>query len=165
MEKEDVLKIEFQPVFDKWAWRIVYQNEEVLKRGEFKDVEIGVASVDAGCWLNKGELRIKSLLTEYDDDVNFCNTKEKAEIEAKVKAVNEKYGVVKVWKPKKGEGFWHVLILDGVAGPAFRSRGKYPVNERNMIESGDRFQTEEQCQKACDEINAVFEKNKQGGFE
>ena len=31
MEKETVLEIEFQPVFDKWAWRITKQNDEILK--------------------------------------------------------------------------------------------------------------------------------------
>ena len=38
--REDVLKIEFHPVFDKWAWRIIYQNEDVLKRGEFYDEDL-----------------------------------------------------------------------------------------------------------------------------
>ena len=28
MEKENVLEIEFIPVWDKWAWRITKQNEE-----------------------------------------------------------------------------------------------------------------------------------------
>ena len=28
MEKENVLEIEFQPVFDKWAWRVTKQNEK-----------------------------------------------------------------------------------------------------------------------------------------
>lgn len=46
MEKETVLEIEFQPVFDKWAWRVVKQNEEVLKRGVFDDIHIGVYSTN-----------------------------------------------------------------------------------------------------------------------
>ena len=35
MEKETVLEIEFQPVFDKWAWRITKQDEEVFPRDDF----------------------------------------------------------------------------------------------------------------------------------
>lgn len=37
MGKKTVLEIEFQPVFDKWAWRITKQNEEILIRNEFID--------------------------------------------------------------------------------------------------------------------------------
>lgn len=39
MEKENVLEIEFQPVWDKWAWKITKQNEEILKRNNFKTEE------------------------------------------------------------------------------------------------------------------------------
>jgi hypothetical protein F3_00887 len=48
MEKETVLEIEFQPVFDKWAWRIIKQNEEVLKRDDFIDEKIEAMS-GGGC--------------------------------------------------------------------------------------------------------------------
>lgn len=37
MEKEKVLEIEFQPVWDKWAWKITKQNEELLKSEERKN--------------------------------------------------------------------------------------------------------------------------------
>ena len=37
IEKEEVLKIESQEVFDSVAFRIVYQNEKVLKRNDFVD--------------------------------------------------------------------------------------------------------------------------------
>lgn len=30
MEKEKVLEIEFMPVWDKWAWRITKQDEDVF---------------------------------------------------------------------------------------------------------------------------------------
>mgnify|MGYP000846543020 CR=1 FL=1 len=48
MEKEKVLEIEFMPVWDKWAWRIIKQNEEVLKRDNFIDEKIEVMS-GGGC--------------------------------------------------------------------------------------------------------------------
>ena len=44
MEKENVLEIEYQEVFNKVAIRIKYQNFEILKRGEFYDEEIRVES-------------------------------------------------------------------------------------------------------------------------
>ena len=44
MEKETVLEIEFQHVWDKWAGRIAKQNENILKRNEFIDSELKVES-------------------------------------------------------------------------------------------------------------------------
>lgn len=35
MEKEPVLKIKYERVFDKYAIKVVYQNEEIFKRHEF----------------------------------------------------------------------------------------------------------------------------------
>ena len=73
MEKEKVLEIEFQPVWDKWAWRVVKQNEEVLKRDNFIDKKIEVMY----------------------GIISICTAEEKALIEEKVKAINEKYGIKK----------------------------------------------------------------------
>lgn len=48
MEKKTVLEIAFMPVWDKWAWRITKQNEEVLGRDNFHDEKIEVMS-GGGC--------------------------------------------------------------------------------------------------------------------
>lgn len=46
MKIENVLEIEYMPVFDnKFIVRIKHQNTDVLKRGEFLDEEINVESV------------------------------------------------------------------------------------------------------------------------
>ncbi len=45
MEKETVLEIEFKELWDNdFAWKIVKQNEEILKRNEFIDKELNVES-------------------------------------------------------------------------------------------------------------------------
>ena len=98
--REDVLKIEFQPVFDKWAWKITYQNEDVLKRGIFVDEEICVESVklpsfDLDILFLKGDFR------EEDDKINLCTTEEKVIIKEKVRAINKKYGIYKPWRAEE----------------------------------------------------------------
>lgn len=162
--KEDVLKIEFVPVFDKWAWRIAYQNEEVLPRYNFEDDELEVYTENSTnpCY-EAGELHLRSWEIA-DNDVMVCTTEEKAEIEAKVKAVNEKYGIVKRWRADNCKRYWKIMI---------DSRGCYPESivdykneyDNNRYNNGNYFKTKEQCKNACDEINAIFEKNKQGGFQ
>ena len=102
MEKKTVLEIEFQPVFDKWAWRVTKQNEEILKREEFVDKEIGVSSICFSDFYRRRKvLFLRGFFNSMDDKINICSTEEKALIEEKVKAINEKYGVKKRWRAEK----------------------------------------------------------------
>ena len=96
MEKETVLEIEFQPVFDKWAWKITKQNEEVLKRGTFEDKGIGVYSYNYRSYnYYNCTLDIRGNNKDKDNLINLCTEDEKREIEIKVRNINEKYGVLK----------------------------------------------------------------------
>ena len=109
MEKETVLEIEFQPVFDEWAWRITKQNEKVLRRGEFKDDDISVRSIYFSDFREDEEiLFIKGISKNMDDKINLCTTEEKLIIERKVKAINEKYGIKKRWRGKYNEIYCYI---------------------------------------------------------
>jgi putative uncharacterized protein FNV0866 len=109
MEKETVLEIEFQPVWDKWAWRITKQNEEILKRGEFKDSKINIRSIYFSDFKEDEEiLFIKGTSKHMDDKINICTTEEKEIIERKVKAINEKYGIKKRWRAKYNEIYCYI---------------------------------------------------------
>ena len=109
MEKEKVLEIEFMPVWDKWAWRIIKQNEEILKRNNFKDEELNVESFRSPEFLSlANKLFIKGSAESRDDDINICNQEEKALIEEKVKAINEKYVIKKRWRAENGEIYYYI---------------------------------------------------------
>ena len=109
MEKENVLEIEFQPVWDKWAWRITKQNEEILIRNEFIDKELNVESFRSPEFLSlKNKLFIKGSEKRLDDNISICNQEEKALIEDKVKAINEKYGIKKRWRAKSGNFYYFI---------------------------------------------------------
>ena len=97
MIKDNVLEIEFMPVFDKWAWRITKQDEKVLKFGCFTDYKIGVASTPM---IRPSFVKINNFLflKAYvldEGTVNVCDDEIKSKIEEKVRAVNEKYGIEK----------------------------------------------------------------------
>ena len=112
MEKETVLEIEFQPVFDKWAWKITKQNEEVLKRGTFEDKGIGVYSYNYPSYnYYNCTLDIRGNNKDKDNLINLCTEDEKREIEIKVRNINEKYGVLKRWRAGKGE-VYYLMYLD-----------------------------------------------------
>jgi len=108
-ETETVLEIEFQPVFDKWAWRITKQNEEILKRNNFKDEELNVESLRSPDFLFlTNKLFLRGDVKSQDDNISICNQEEKALIEDKVKAINEKYGIVKRWRGKYNEIYCYI---------------------------------------------------------
>lgn len=94
MNKEKVLELEFQDVFDKVAWRVKYQNEDMLKRGKFEDREIGVRCCMKP-YNDKDYLYLRGEFIEDDNEI-IVTTKEQADIiKNKVNAINEKYGVFK----------------------------------------------------------------------
>ena len=109
MKKETVLEIEFQPVFDKWAWKITKQNEEILIRNEFIDKELNVECLRSPDFLFlTNKLFLRGDVKSQDDNISFCNQEEKALIEIKVKAINEKYGIKKRWRAKYGYCYYYI---------------------------------------------------------
>ena len=109
MIKETVLEIEFQPIFDKWGWRIVKQNEDILKRGTFEDKGIGVYSYSyPSYYYYNCTLGIRGDNKDKDDLINICTEDEKREIEVKVRNINEKYGIKKRWRANKYD-YYHFL--------------------------------------------------------
>lgn len=109
MEKDSVLEIEFQPIFDKWGWKVVKQNEDILKRGTFEDKNIGVCSISYP-YYNYPEclLIIRGYDKEKDNLINICTDDEKREIEVKVRNINNKYGTLKRWRANHGNSYFFV---------------------------------------------------------
>lgn len=149
MEKENVLEIEFQPVFDKWAWRIIKQNENILRRGEFKDDDISVRSIYFSDFKEDEEiLFIKGISKNMDDKINFCTIEEKLIIERKVKAINEKYGIKKRWRANKHDHY-HFL------GNVFEIQESVEMGFVEDIEryrDGNYFRTKEEAEEYRDYI-------------
>lgn len=109
MKKETVLEIEFMPIWEKWAWRVIKQDEEILKRNEFIDKELNVESFRSPEFLSlKNKLFIRGNEKRWDDNISICNQEEKALIEEKVKAINEKYGIKKRWRAEYGNIYYYM---------------------------------------------------------
>ena len=149
MEKETVLEIEFTPVFDKWAWRIIKQNVDILKRGKLRDEELKVYSVVMPQYYkNDNKLTIWGEDYDGDNDINMCTTEEKTLIEEKVKAINEKYGIKKRWRANKYDRY-HFL------GNVFEIQESVEMGFVEDIEryrDGNYFRTKEEAEEYRDYI-------------
>jgi len=144
MEKENVLEIEFQPVWDKWVWKIIKQNEDILERNVFKDEELNVESFRSPEFLSlQKKFFIKGSEKSRDDDISICNQEEKALIEEKVKAINEKYGIAKRWRANKYDHY-HFL------GNVFEIQESVEMGFVEDIEryrDGNYFRTKEEAEE------------------
>lgn len=145
MEKEKVLEIEAQEVFDRVAIRIKYQNFEVLKRGEFEDRGIGVVSFNNPCYLPSpyNQLHLKGKSKIEDNSIFTVAKEEFKNIKNMVEAINEKYGIPKRWRAERGEKYFSVVSTGGV-WYFLEYYGKY---DNDRYDLGNYFKTKEQAQK------------------
>lgn len=152
MEKEKVLEIEFQEVFDKVAVRIVYQNEKILERSIFRDEEIGVESVCVPNFKSK-TLYLRGC-DKYED--NHCElvSKEKVEeIKEKVRKINDKYGIPKRWRAKKGEQYW---FISGYYFVIYETTDNDEKFDKTQYELGNYFRTKQEAQSKLDQILQIL---------
>ena len=151
---KDVLKVKFERVFDKWCMKIVYQDFDILKRGEFNDSDIKVSSkYEIEYYKTNNLLYILGKDTDEDSKIIFVNNKEKEIIENKVKLINEKYGIKKRWRAKEGDIYFFILNGMFTIGKV-REDGTYIHNTRYKL--GNYFKTKELAEEKVKEIKELL---------
>ena len=149
MEKENVLEIEYQEVFDSVVFRIKYQNDEILKRGKFEDWDIRVISNDnesVGYHNIHDFLNIRNNYTSADTRNFLVKKTEFKSIKERVDKLNEKYGIPKRWRAKKEYGYFSIMG-DGIITEFLDN---YVLEDNNRYNLGNYFQTEKEAQKVVD---------------
>ena len=115
MERESVLEVEFIPIWDKWACRIIFQDEDILKRRLFKDEDLGIKSIICLSYDSQNEILYTRGDRKYDDEVILCSSSDKKQIEEKVEKLNKKYLDITKWYNRVGSGreYYIIDINDG----------------------------------------------------
>ena len=110
MEKEKVLEIETQEVFDKVAVRIKHQNFEVLKRGGFYDEETEVESDWKPEYIkDNNKLYIQGKDESEDSRIFLVDKEDLKNILEKVNKINEKYGIPKRWRAEENDCYYTIF--------------------------------------------------------
>lgn len=150
--KEEVLKIESQEVFDSVAFRIVYQNEKVLKRGEFKDDKIKVFS---GCGIGyyNNFFYIRGSKKDSDSEAFVVSKEVFKDIENKVKLINEKYGVEKKWRAEKNGVYFYINFDFSV----IKTQECYYDGDVRLYKAHNYFKTREEAELVAEKFRKILE--------
>ena len=159
MEKEKVLEIETQEVFDKIAIRIKYQNFEVLKRGKFKDEEIIVESACAPDYINlNNKLYIQGEVESGDNRVFLVDKEDLKNILEKVNKINEKYGIPKRWRAKENDCYYTIFGENIIVN----SKEEKSLTDNKLYILGNYFKTKEEAEKVKVELDKFWAKVRAG---
>ena len=141
MEKETVLEIEFKELWDdKFAWRIS-KNELLRPKRKFEDYEIGTTIT-----INSKDYATINLDTDddYVIDTNvIINEKIKNKLECILEKINEKYGILKIWRAEKGS-YYYYIDKDFEINDKIDDRFK---SDDEMYKNGNYFQTTEEAEE------------------
>lgn len=129
MEKETVLEIEFQPVWDKWAWRVIKNKLEPGFEFEyFKNSNANIMRLNFGFII---------------DDRYLINDSEKEKLEKSIKFINERYGITKRWRADKYK-YYHFL---GNVFEICESTEMGFVEDIERYRDGNYFRTKEEAEE------------------
>lgn len=138
MEKENVLEIEFQPVWDKWAWRV---TKNKIIDGKIEDNEI-----EASIYIDRNNFANIDLDKEdsYLITTNcLINKAMKDRLEYIVEKVNEKYGITKRWRAKSGNFYCYI---DRNFQVSWNIESGYFIDDENY-KNGNYLETETEAKK------------------
>ena len=110
----------------------------------FLNEELNVESFRSPEFLTlKNKLFIRGSSKRGDDNINICNQEEKALIEEKVKAINEKYVIKKRWRAENGEIYYYINEFFEINW--IRENNNRFSNKK--YESGNHFKTETEAKE------------------
>lgn len=155
MEKEKVLEIKIERMNNEYSvWCITYQNEEIFKRREFIDSELIVYSSihPAFCTDFKNRLFLWGKNKELDNIVNIIPNYFVEQLKKKVNAVNEKYGILKRWKPEINKRYY---VIDEFLEVASRINYNINFTKRNYI-AVNCFETREEAEVYAEKFRKIL---------
>ena len=148
MEKENVLEIEYQEVFDKIAVRIKKLDDDFFADGLLKeDVEkYKCQFLESPTDLEQRIIWIYNDIFLSDNDINcYCEEKIK-QIKEFVNYVNEEYGIIKRSRAEEKCSYWYI---DSDNAINLTDENFYEEDD-DRYNLGNYFQTREQAQKVID---------------
>lgn len=91
---KDILKLEYERLFEFYAIRVFYQDFDILKRGNFNDEELKIKSSKFPCYVEKDDvLCLKGERKELDKNIIIVSEETFLSILKRVNLLNKKYKI------------------------------------------------------------------------
>ena len=160
MEKEKVLEIESQEVFDRVAVRIKYLDDEFFAGGLLKE---DVKKYKCDFIESPTDLENRIILLNNDiflsDSNIYCYKQEKIkEIKEFIDFINEKYGIPKRWRGERSDKYFSIFG----DGEISKVTDNYFPEDQRRYEWGNYFKTEEEAEKVKEELDKFWAKVRAG---
>ena len=148
MEKEKVLEIEYQEVFDKVAVRIKKLDYDFFAGGLLKeDVEkYNCSFIESPTDLEERIIWLYSNIYLSDNDIHCYCEETINKIKEFVDYVNKEYGIPKRWRADKEHYFYYITGSWHIDS----TYDDYSVSKTSLYDLGNYFRTEEEAQKVID---------------
>lgn len=162
MEKEKVLEIETQEVFDKVAVRIKYLNKDFFADGFFaEDMEKYNFNREESPYDSKEHVIFLGDNIIITDNNIYCYDKEKTKkIIEFVDLINEKYGIPKRWRAEKGGIYW--FIDSDFTGKVRDLWDQRSTDENVRYNLGNYFKTKEEAEKVKIKLDKFWKRVRAG---
>lgn len=150
MQKEEVLKLDYIQISDEYTIAtITYQNDDILKRYTFNDNELGVTS-DRNPEFEYPSLFVRGYKKESDSMPIIIPNEHLEFVKDKVKKINEKYGVVKKWRPDIDDKYYYISL--GSTNSINYSVWGNTLYENQYLEKNLIFKTKEEAKFVADKM-------------
>ena len=162
MEKEKVLEIETQEVFDRVVVRIKYLDDDFFGDGLLKeDVEKYKCSfIESPTDLEEHIIWLYDDIYLSDNNI-YCYCEETInKIKEFVDYVNEEYGIPKRWRAEKGGIYW--FIDTDFSGKVRDLWDQRSTDENVRYNLGNYFKTLEEAEKVKVELDKFWAKVRAG---
>ena len=156
MEKENVLEIEFQKVWDMWAWRVIKCKLEMKDNEFFREANTKLM-LKVGYKIEEYIIYTEASYKEVGEHELITN-EEKECIENFVNLVNQKYGIPKGWRAEKNETYY---FLNGKC-EIWDTIEEKKKTDNVFFEQGNYFKTEKEAEKVKAELDKFWAKVRAG---
>ena len=160
MEKENILEIEYQEVFDKVAVRIKKLDDDFFAGGLLKeDVEkYNCSFIESPTDLEERIIWLYDDIYLSDNDI-YCYYEETInKIKEFVDYVNEEYGIPKRWRGKRSDKYFTIFGDSEIS----ETTDNYFPEDQRRYEWGNYFKTLEEAEKVKKELDKFWEKVRAG---
>lgn len=156
MEKEKVLDIEFQKVWDMWAWRVIKCKLEMKDNEFFREANTKLM-LKVGYKIEEYIIYTEASYKEIGEHELITN-EEKECIENFVNLVNQKYGIIKRWRGKRSDKYFTIFGDSEIS----ETTDNYFPEDQRRYELGNYFKTLEEAEKVKVELDKFWERVRAG---